>query len=116
TGVFVGIVGLAAMVAGTSFAWNERDEGSRGGGHGFSARTLKGYYGYNSSYSVLVATGETQPVVPALPFAGMGRIYFDGQGGCRVSSIGNLNGQSIGSTSTSCSYTVNPDGTGTSEA
>ena len=33
-----------------------------------------------------------------------------------MSSIGNLNGQSIPSTSSSCVYSVNPDGTGTSEA
>jgi len=77
---------------------------------------LKGYYGFNSSYGVLVATGPNQPVVPALPFAGMGRIFFDGDGGCTVSSIGNLNGQSISSTSSSCVYSVNPDGTGTAEA
>ena len=65
---------------------------------------------------MLVATGPNQPVVPALPFAGMGRIFFDGQGGCMVSSIGNLNGQSIPTTSSSCVYSVSPDGTGTSEA
>jgi hypothetical protein len=114
-GVFVAVTALVAVVAGTSFAWNERDDGSRRS-NGFSVRSIKGYYGYNSSYSVLVATGPNQPVVPALPFAGMGRIYFDGQGGCTVSSIGNLNGQSVPATSSSCVYTVNPDGTGTSDA
>jgi len=106
---------LAVVLAGTSFAWNDRDEGSRAGS-GFSNRSLKGFYGYNSSYGLLVATGPNQPVVPPLPFTGMGRIYFDGQGGCKVSATGNLNGQSLPSTSSSCAYTVNPDGTGTSEA
>ena len=114
-GVLVGVTALVVVLAGTSFAWNERDDGSRRG-NSFSNRSIKGYYGYNSSYSVLVATGPNQPVVPALPFAGMGRIFFDGQGGCTVSSIGNLNGQSVPATSSSCVYTVNPDGTGTSEA
>jgi len=114
-GVFVGVTALVAVLAGTSFAWNERDDGGHRGSV-FSARSIKGYYGYNSSYSVLVATGPNQPVVPALPFAGMGRIYFDGQGGCTVSSIGNLNGQSVPATSSGCVYTVNADGTGTSEA
>lgn len=85
--VFVGVTALAAVMAGTSFAWNERDDGSRSSGHGFNNRTLKGYYGFNSSYGVLVDTGPNQPVVPALPFAGMGRIFFDGEGGCQVSSI-----------------------------
>ena len=115
-GVSVGIMAVAAVMAGTSFAWNERDDGSHSGGQAFSNRTLKGYYGYNSSYGVLVSVGPNQPVVPALPFAGMGRIFFDGQGGCKVSSIGNLNGQAVPSTSSSCVYNVNPDGTGTSEA
>ena len=114
-GMLVGVTALVAVLAGTSFAWIERDDGGHRGS-GFSNRSLKGYFGYNSSYSVLVATGPNQPVVPALPFAGMGRIFFDGQGGCTVSSIGNLNGQSVPATSSSCVYTVNPDGTGTSEA
>ena len=86
-GVLVGVTALVVVLAGTSFAWNERDDGSRRG-NGFSNRSIKGYYGYNSSFSMLVATGPNQPVVPALPFAGMGRIFFDGQGGCTVSSIG----------------------------
>jgi hypothetical protein len=107
---------LAAVMARTSFAWNDRDDGSRGGGHGFSNRSVKGFYGFNSSFSLLVASGPNQPVDPALPFASMGRIFFDGDGGCQVSSIGNVNGQSIPSTSSSCTYSVNPDGTGTSAA
>jgi hypothetical protein len=112
-GVFGVVVALAAVSAGRSLAGD--GEGNRGG-HGFSARTLKGHFGFNSSFSLLVASGPNQPVVPAQPFAGMGRITFDGEGGCQVSSIGNVNGQAVPSTSTSCAYTVNADGTGTSEA
>lgn len=115
-GVFAGITIAAAVIAGRSFAWNEHDDDRRSGGHGFSTRTLKGSYGFNSSFSMFVASGPNQPLSPALPFASMGRISFDGAGGCSVSSIGNVNGQSIPSTSSSCSYTVNPDGTGTSDA
>jgi len=113
--VFAGITAVAAA-AGTSFAGSERSDDSRSGGQGFSNRTLKGSYGFNSSYAAFVATGPNQPVVPALPFATMGRIVFDGQGGCQVSSIGNVNGQSIPSTSSSCIYNVNADGTGSTEA
>src|SRR6478609_969353 len=113
-GVFVGVMALVAVMASSSFAWNEHDDGSRG--HGFSKRSLKGAYGFNSSFSMFVASGPNQPLVPPLPFASMGRIVFDGEGGCTVSSIGNANGQSIPSTSSSCTYTVNPDGTGTSDA
>ena len=115
-GVMVGGVGLAVGIASTSFAWSGHDDGDRGDGRGFSNRSLKGYYGFNSSYAALVATGPNQPVVPAPPFASMGRLFFDGQGGCTVSSVGNVNGQAIPSTSSSCTYSVNPDGTGTSEA
>ena len=111
-----GMLGLATVIAGASFAWSDHDDANRSGGHGFSARTLKGTYGFNSSFSMFVASGPNQPIVPALPFASMGRISFDGQGGCLVSSIGNVNGQSIPSTSSSCVYSVNSDGTGTSEA
>ena len=110
------VVATAAVLAGTSAA---RDDGGgeRWGGHlGFDKRSIKGAYGYNSSLGWLVATGPNQPVVPPLPFAGMGRIVFDGQGGCEVSSIGNVNGQSVPSTASSCRYDVNPDGTGTAEA
>jgi len=116
-GGVVGIFVVAALTAGTSFAWQDRNDHDEGrNGHGFSVRSLKGYYGFNSSYSAFVATGPNQPLPAPLPFASMGRIYYDGEGGCQVTSIGNVNGQSIPSTSSSCTYTVNPDGTGTSEA
>jgi hypothetical protein len=103
----------AAVLAGTSAA---RDDDRWSGHRGFDKRSIKGAYGYNSSLGWLVATGPNQPVSPPVPFAGMGRIVFDGQGGCEVTSIGNLNGQSVPSTASSCRYDVNPDGTGTAEA
>lgn len=114
--VFVSVIAGAAVMASVSLAWAEHDDGNLGGEHGFSNRNLKGYYGFNTSYGVLVASGPNRPEVPALPFVSMGRMFFDGEGGCMVSSIGNVNGQSTPSTSTSCTYSVNPDGTGTSEA
>ena len=109
--VSAAIIGLAAVLAGTSFAGNDDGNLAR-----FSNKSLKGAYGFNSSFSMFVASGPNQPLDPALPFASMGRIVFDGKGGCTVSSIGNVNGQSVPSTSSSCSYIVNQDGTGTSEA
>ena len=74
-GVFIGVLAVVAVMAGISLAWaEERDDGNVGGGDGFSNHSLKGYYGFNSSYGALVASGPNQPVVPALPFASMGRI------------------------------------------
>jgi hypothetical protein len=111
--MFASALVTAAVLAGTSAA---RDDDRWGGHRGFDKRSIKGAYGYNSSLGWLVATGPNQPVSPPVPFAGMGRIVFDGQGGCEVTSIGNLNGQSVPSTASSCRYDVNPDGTGTAEA
>jgi hypothetical protein len=88
------------------------DGGDEHVGHGFSNRTIEGFWGYNSSFGMFLP-----PYVPErLPFVGMGRIHFDGNGGCSVAALGNLDGQTIASTSTSCTYAVNADGTGTSEA
>jgi hypothetical protein len=114
------LIGLAAITipallvggavrARASWAGDGDDERVR---HGFSNTTIEGFWGYNSSFAMFLP-----PNVPErLPFVAMGRIHFDGQGGCSVTALGNLDGQTIGSTSTSCTYAVNADGTGTSEA
>ncbi len=114
-GLAVGAVAaltLGLLAARSSSAVEEPDGHERGQGGVFSRRSIKGSWGYNSSFAMLLP-----PVVPqALPFAGMGRISFDGDGGCEVWALGNLNGTTIPSQSSSCRYEVNPDGTGTSEA
>jgi hypothetical protein len=110
------VVAAAAVLSSRSVAREDGGEARWGGHRGFDKRSIKGAYGYNSSLGWLVATGPNQPVVPPLPFAGMGRIVFDGQGGCTVTAIGNVNGQSVPSTASSCSYDVNPDGTGSAVA
>jgi hypothetical protein len=114
--VFGCAVAAAAVLSSRSLAREDGGGDRWGGQRGFDERSIKGAYGYNSSLGWLVATGPNQPVVPPLPFAGMGRIVFDGQGGCTVTAIGNVNGQSVPSTASSCSYDVNPDGTGTAVA
>jgi hypothetical protein len=100
------VVGVGAVTV-AARATNDDDND-----RGFSNHSIKGAWGFNSSFGMFVP-----PTVPErVPFVGMGRIVFDGNGGCVVSSLGNLDGQTIPSTSSSCSYKVNPDGTGTSEA
>jgi hypothetical protein len=81
-------------------------------GQGFSNRSIKGFWGYSTSYSALLP-----PLLPE-PASGtaLGRVYFDGEGGCSVRFWGNVNGQTNTAQSSSCSYTVNADGTGSSEA
>ena len=85
---------------------------SHGDDRGFSNRTIKGVWGFNTSFGMLVLPAPAQPV----PTTGMGRIHFDGDGNCQVSTVANINGDSLRLESSSCTYTVNPDGTGTSEA
>jgi hypothetical protein len=98
--------GVVVLTVAAARATNDDDD------HGFSNRSIRGAWGYNSSFGVLLP-----PIVPErTPFVGMGRIVFDGNGGCVVAAQGNLDGQTIPSTSSSCRYTVNADGTGTSEA
>lgn len=78
----------------------------------FSNRTVKGSYGFNSSLAWLLP-----PAVPqAVPAAGMGRVVFDGNGICQVTSVANFNGNIVHLSSSSCTYTVDADGMGSSEA
>jgi hypothetical protein len=111
---WLGFGAIAVVTTLGSLALAEQgDEDHRGGGRrDFSNWSIKGHWGYNSSFGQLLPPTVPEP----LPFVGMGRIYFDGRGGCEVSALGNLNGQTIPSTSSSCTYSVNPDGTGTSDA
>ena len=110
----IGAIAVVTALGSLALAEQGGDEQDhRGGGRReFSNWSIKGSWGYNSSFGLLLPPTVPEP----LPFAGMGRMHFDGRGGCEVSALGNLNGQTIPSTSSSCTYTVNPDGTGSSEA
>ena len=104
-----------AFVCRQSLAREDREDDrghDRGDDSRFSERSIKGYWGYNTSFAMLVP-----PAVPqALPTTAMGRMYFDGRGGCDVKSVVNLNGESMALQSSACRYQVNADGTGTAEA
>jgi hypothetical protein len=98
---------VLALVAARSLAHDGHDEG-----HGFSNRTIKGDWGFVTSLGMLVP-----PAVPqAVPTTGLGRVHFDGNGNCQVTTFANINGETQRFDSSSCTYAVNPDGTGTSDA
>ncbi len=102
--------GLAVLAAARmSLARNDGDDDRA---EVFSNRTIKGDYGFVANAGLLLPPGGGKP----LPTAGVGRIHFDGEGGCKVTTVTNIDGQAAAFHSSSCSYTVHPDGTGTSEA
>lgn len=79
----------------------------------FTERTIRGAWGWTGDGKLIInpETGQTMHTV------GLGIVYFDGYGRCEVTSSVNINGTPQGPiTSTSCVYSVNPDGTGQSVA
>jgi hypothetical protein len=78
----------------------------------FDARSIQGRWGFGGG-----GHGVAVPPLGPMPATGLGTIIFDGTGGCSVTSTVNLNGTIIGPiASQKCTYIVNPDGTGSSEA
>lgn len=96
--IWMGVMVLAAMLAygGVGLA-----------GEQYTARSLKGAYGFSGSGTLL-----------SLPAAVVGLTRFDGVGGCLTTA--RLNAAALGTAvismeSDTCSYTVNADGTGAQE-
>ena len=104
----IGTVLALAVVVGARVSAAHDDDGD---GQRFSARSIKGFWGFNSPVSYAIVPGS-QPV----PFVGIGRIFFDGVGGCTVENVVNFNGQTSRFKSASCHYSVTPDGFGTADA
>jgi len=79
----------------------------------FTNASIKGVRGFAGGAGFLVP-----PFAPkAVPVAGVGTVEFDGAGGCSVTTLLNVNGTAFGPvTSATCTYSVNPDGTGSSVA
>jgi hypothetical protein len=103
--VLVGAVTLGLALTATAGA----DDSGR---KVYDARSIQGRWGFGGG-----GHGVAVPPLAPLPAAGLGTITFDGTGGCTVTSTVNLNGTIIGPiASQQCIYTVNPDGTGSSEA
>jgi hypothetical protein len=101
---------VVAATAGLMFT-ARRSAASDSDDKGFSNASVQGHWGFGSSLGELVS-GPPQP----LPTAAVGRIFFDGAGGCQVQSITNTNGVTVRLDSSQCTYHVDPDGFGTSEA
>jgi hypothetical protein len=78
----------------------------------FSNRTVRGSYGFNSSLGWLLPPAAPQ----AVPAAGMGKVVFDGNGNCQVTSVANFNGNIAHLSSSSCTYSVDAGGMGSAEA
>jgi hypothetical protein len=107
-GLLVAVAAVGTVTVRSSMA-SDDETGSSGS---FSNRSIKGAWGFSGGLAYGVPPGFPQ----ALPFVGVGRLVFDGVGGCSVENVVNVNGQSSRFRSSSCHYTVSPDGMGTAEA
>jgi hypothetical protein len=105
----MGMILAVIVVVGVRSAVAHDDAGEQ---QRFNNRSIKGFWGFNSPLGYVVPPGAPQPV----PFVGLGRLFFDGQGGCTVDNVVNFSGQTFRFKSASCHYSVNPDGMGTAEA
>jgi hypothetical protein len=108
-GVIGTVLAIAVMMGvRLSLADNE----AAGGQQRFNNRSIKGFWGFNSPVGYVVPPGAPQPV----PFVGLGRLFFDGEGSCTVENVVNFSGQTSRFKSASCRYSVTPDGMGTADA
>jgi hypothetical protein len=116
--VLAGAGVLAAALVATGWTARSLSAGDevepRGGhdGHGFSERSIKGTWGFNTEVGYLLPPAVPQPTLSAA----IGRVTFDGHGKCEVSNLVNLDGEEMFFTSSSCTYSVAPDGTGRADA
>jgi hypothetical protein len=81
--------------------------------HRFNNKSIEGSYGFNTGLGYLMPPAAPEPT----PTVAIGHLVFDGDGGCQLKNVINIaGGPAIEARSTSCSYSVQPDGTGTAEA
>jgi hypothetical protein len=74
----------------------------------FTERSLRGSWGFSAAGFLAVrATGSHTPA------SAVGLLTFDGRGECTDEAKLNSAGTVVSLTSITCTYTVNPDGTGT---
>jgi hypothetical protein len=78
---------------------------------GFTDKRIQGDWGFSAAGTIL------PPALPAAtPAAAVGIMAFDGMGGCSITDTINIGGTSASRTSTTCTYSVNPDGSGSLSA
>jgi hypothetical protein len=90
---------VAAVVIAAVVAWSSSAPAEQR----FSDKSLKGAWGFNAHGFLAGGT---------VPASAMGRNTYDGNGGCFSESRLNAGGTVLALASLSCTYTVNPDGTG----
>lgn len=102
--VFLSIVAFSLYICSTANASNKDERGA----HHFSERSIQGTWGFSGGGTMY------PPLVPEpTQFSNVGTNYFDGKGKCSVTLTANTAGNVVGPvTSDTCTYTVNPDGTG----
>ncbi len=111
TTVFVRIFAAAAALV-VSLTVGAAHAGHEGDPPTYADRVLRGAWGFSAS-GVILVPNEHHP----LQVVAVGVMEFDGAGGCAIRDTININGTAIPDRSSdSCSYQVNPDGTGTIEA
>lgn len=81
--------------------------GAQAQGGEFSAESIRGQWGFSAHGTIV------PPAAPAsVPAVAMGIMTFDRDGGCSIADTININGFAASRTSFSCTFSVNPDGTG----
>jgi hypothetical protein len=94
--------GLASLLSLTVTAGQPSAEAKN-----FTVQSLRGNWGFSGSGTI------SPPTVPQITWgAVVGILTFDGSGGCSMSNTANIGGTTTAQTSQTCTYTVNPDGTG----
>src|SRR5215216_2195014 len=101
---FLGVILTTLLITMAGFA-----QGKDGGERRCSLSTLKGSYGYLISGAVFDSSDPTFNT--HFPFAGLGRVTFDGQGNATGTELVNFAGFFIDRVYTG-TYTVNEDCTG----
>jgi hypothetical protein len=77
----------------------------------FGEESIRGQWGF-SAHGTIVPPAAPTPV----PAVAIGIMTFNRDGSCSISDTININGSSASRTSFACTFTVNPDGTGSLEA
>ncbi|HEY7495895.1 MAG TPA: hypothetical protein VIH59_32925 [Candidatus Tectomicrobia bacterium] len=101
------IVGVVSLV-GVGLASSVRIAQAQGD---FTNGSMQGTWGFAATGTLLLS-GEPA----AIPLVALGLLHFDGTGICSIAATANINGASAPHASTTCTYTVDPNGIGSLSA